>query len=269
MAQSFVTFLVARAGKADFLRMLTTAEPGRLDALAQDVFGQGLAALEEEWAETLDAPLPKVKTGQFLRLTLRYLRPHLRRELETFVYMLFALAFTVVFPFVMRQLLDSAIPDGDLTEALQLVGLLGIAFVVSLLAGLRQTYLSAYVSSAITRDVRVEMFTRLQSLSSRWFGRQQEGDILSRLFSDVSEMEQGVSRTVREGIFQVISVSVSAAVLVTLNPLLGFSVLVGALWWGSSTGSCPRAPRSGAWRCRRSSAPHIRWPRRTTGPRRW
>ena len=58
----------------------------------------GLSALEAMWATSVGAPPPKVKTGQFLRLTVRYLRPYLRRELEVFVYMLLALAFTTVSP---------------------------------------------------------------------------------------------------------------------------------------------------------------------------
>lgn len=228
MAESFVRFLLARSGREAFLRLLTTVPPGSLDAGFQDTYGKGISALEESWAQSLHRPPPTVTTRRFLRLTLGYLKPHRWRELETFAYMMLALLFTTAFPFIMRRLLDQAIPQKDLAAALRLVGLLGAAFVVSLLAGLRRTYLSAYVSSAITRDVRVDMFGRMQSLPAGWFTRQQEGDILARLFSDVARMEQGISQTVREGIFQALSVAVSAAVLLTLNVLLGAVVLLGA-----------------------------------------
>ena len=57
-----------------------------------------------------------MKTGQFLRLVTRYLRPHVRREAEMFVYMLFGLAFTIVFPFAFRRLLDTAIPSGEFSQ---------------------------------------------------------------------------------------------------------------------------------------------------------
>jgi ABC-type multidrug transport system fused ATPase/permease subunit len=228
MAHSFVAFLLEHGGRDELLRLLHTSPPGGLDAMAKDLYGQGLTGLEEDWLESLRAPASKVRTGAFLRLTVRYLRPHLRRELEIFVWMLLALGFTTAFPFVMRRLFDSALPKRDLGEALRLVGFLGGTFVVSLLAGLRRAYLSAFVSSAVTRDIRVTMFSRLQRLSAGWFSRQQEGDILARLFSDVAQMEQGVSQTIREGIFQVLSLVVSGVVLLMLNPLLGAIILFGA-----------------------------------------
>src|SRR5438270_13256219 len=134
-----------------------------------------------------------------------------------FVYMLFGLVFTVVFPFATKRLFDHAIPSGKFSEVMSILVLLGVVFVVSLLADLRRTYLAAYVSSGVARQVRTEMFTRAQSLSVRWFNQHQQGDVISRLFSDVDLLEQGVTQTLREGLFQVLSLVVSALVLLRLN----------------------------------------------------
>ncbi|HUO49029.1 MAG TPA: ABC transporter transmembrane domain-containing protein, partial [Acidimicrobiales bacterium] len=228
MVLSFVRYLVDRGGRDTFVRMLSSAQPGRLDAAAQSAFGAGLAALEEAWRQKLLAGPPDVKTGQFLRLATRYLRPHVKRESEMFVYMLLGLAFTVVFPFVFRNLLDKAIPSGKFSQVVQLLGVLLIAFVISLLAGLRGAYLSAYVSSSVVRQLRREMFTKMQYLPQAWYSRHQQGDVLSRLFSDVGMLEQGLSQTLRGGLSQILSLVVSAIVLLVLNPLLAVIVLLGA-----------------------------------------
>jgi ABC-type multidrug transport system fused ATPase/permease subunit len=228
MALSFVRYLIDREGAETFVRFLSTAQPGRLDAAAQDAYGLGLAALEEAWRRKLASGPPDVKTGAFLRLAVRYLRPHARKEAEMFVYALLGLAFTVVFPFAFRRLLDGAIPSGEFSQVLTVLAALGAAFVVSLLANLRRAYLSAKVSSSVVRQIRVEMFQRLQSLSLGWFSRHQQGDVISRLFSDVGLLEQGLSQTLREGAFQALSLVVSAIVLLTLNPLLAVIVLLGA-----------------------------------------
>ena len=228
MAVSFVRYLIDRGGKAEFLRMLASAQPGRLDAAAQGAFGAGLAALEEAWRQKLLAGPPNVKTGQFLRLATRYLRPHVKREVEMFVYMLFGLAFTVVFPFVFRNLLDKAIPSGHFSQVVKLLVVLLVAFLVSLLAGLRGAYLSAYVSASVVRQLRREMFTKMQYLPQSWYSHHQQGDVLSRLFSDVGMLEQGLSQTLRGGISQILSLVVSAIVLLILNPLLAVIVLIGA-----------------------------------------
>ena len=226
MDLSFVRFLIERGGKGDFVRLLT-APAGRVDTLAEELYGMGLSGLEEAWRQKLLMGSPKVKTGRFLRLCGRYLRPHARREAEMFVYMLLGLAFNVVFPFVTRRLFDTALPSGKFSEVLQLLLFLAVAFVVSLVAGLRRVYLTAYVGGAVVRDVRAQMFARIQGLSNGWFTRHQQGDVLSRLFSDVAVLEAGLSQTLREGVFQVLSLIVSFVVLLLLNVPLTVIVLAG------------------------------------------
>jgi ABC-type multidrug transport system fused ATPase/permease subunit len=228
MNLSFVHYLLERGPHDEFRRFLASAQPGRLDVAAQDVYGASTPALEEAWRQKLAAGGSAMKTGQFLRLAVRYMRPHARREAEMAVYMLLGLAFTIVFPFVFRRLLDHAIPSGHFSQVLRLLTFLAIAFVISLLADLRRAYQSAWVSGSVVRQIRTEMFDRLQVLDAGWFSRHQEGDVLSRLFNDVSILEQGLSQTLREGLFQMLSVVVTAVVLLTLNPLLGVIVLVGA-----------------------------------------
>jgi ABC-type multidrug transport system fused ATPase/permease subunit len=228
MTSSFVRFLIAREGEGGLRRLLASAEPHRVDAAMQEVYGLTAAGLEAAWRERLVSGEPPVKPGQFVRLSLRYLRPHKVKQAEIFVYMLFALAFTTVFPFATRALFDTALPSGQFSQVAVLLGLLAIAFVISLLAGLRQAYLSAWISGAVVRDVRGNMFGHLQDLSTGWYKRHQQGDVLTRLFNDVLIVEQGLTSTLRDGIFQMLSLVVSAVVMLTINWALGLIVLAGA-----------------------------------------
>ena len=227
MALSFVRYLIDREGTETFLRLLATAQPGTLDRTAADIFGAGIANLEQAWQRKLSAGAPQAKPRQFVSMAMTYIRPHIKRELEMFVYMLLSLAFTTAFPFVFRKLVDTAIPSGEYSQVVSLLLILAIAFVVSLLAGLRRSYLAAYVSGSVVQRIRTQMFERLQSLSAGWFHRHEQGDVLARFFSDVAQLEAGLSQVLREGLFQILSLVVSAIVLVTLDPLLAL-VLAGA-----------------------------------------
>src|SRR5690348_11815685 len=141
--------------------------------------------------------------------------------------MLFALAFTMAFPFVTRRLFDDALPSGEFSQVAVLLGALGIAFLISLIAGLRQAYASAWISGAVVRDLRGQMFGKLQTLSTGWFQRHQQGDVLTRLFTDVAVVEQGLTSTLRDGLFQLLSLTLSTVVMLTLNLTLGLIVLIG------------------------------------------
>ena len=108
--------------------------------------------------------------------------------------MLLSLAFVAAFPFVTKRLFDSALPSGEFSQVLTLLLALGAAFVVSLVAGVRQAYQTAWVSNAVTRDIRQAIFDRVQVMPEPWFAAHPQGDVLSRLFGDVRVVESGLSQ---------------------------------------------------------------------------
>ena len=228
MMLSFVRFLVVRNGREAFLQLLGTAKPGAVDATCNEVYGEPLGALEEEWRRKLAGASDRIKTGKFLRLALHYLRPHTRREIESVFYMLLGMGFTILFAKMFQRVIDTDIPSGEISKVVTVLAILGIAFAISMLANLRRAYLSAYVSSAIIRQMRTEMFGRLQTLSAEWYHRHQHGDVLAWMFSDVEVLEFGLSQVLREGAFQMLSVVVFSIALFTINVPLAFIIVLGA-----------------------------------------
>ncbi|SHN36847.1 ABC transporter transmembrane domain-containing protein [Cryptosporangium aurantiacum] len=229
MALSFVRFLLERGTEADLWKVFTTSRPGQVDLTVQEIYGTGLSGLEEQWLRSLEVEEDKVRITAFLRLAGRYLRPYIRREVEIGFYLLIELAFVAVFPFAFSRMINEVTqPNPNFDYILQLIGLLAGTFAISLLAELRRNYVSAFVSSSIVRALRMQMFAGLQSLTARWYNARKQGDILSRLLSDVGMLEQGLSNAVREGLFQSLTLIVSGIVLLQLNWILGLIVLTGA-----------------------------------------
>jgi ATP-binding cassette subfamily B protein len=228
MMQSFVAFLLAQGGEEPFLRFLTTAQPGGLDVALEAAYDQPADDLEAEWRASVGGPGAVVKTASFMRLALSYLRPYWKREIELLLLSTFGLAFTVAFPFALRSLLDTAIPSGEFDEVLKILLVLAVAFAVTLLASLRQTYQIVYVGSSVIRDIRRRMFERLQRLELGWFNRRESGDVVARVVTDVELLEVGLAQAMREGVIQALTLVVTGATLIILNPLLAAIVLVGA-----------------------------------------
>lgn len=227
MACSFVRFLIDREGDDALLRVMATAADD-LDDAVRDTYGESLGQLERTWRHDVVAGEPDVRFLDFVRLSIRYLRPYKFRQFEIFAYMLLSLAFVATFPFVTRRLFDSAIPSGQFSEVFTLLSVLGVAFVVSLLSGVRQAYQTAWVSSAVTRDLRQSIFDRVQVLPAPWFDDHSQGDVLGRLFSDVGEVEEGLTEAIGQGVFQSISLVVASVIMLTINPWLAVIVIVTA-----------------------------------------
>jgi ATP-binding cassette subfamily B protein len=228
MSVGFVRFLLDGGGDDAVRRFFASARPGGLDDAARATWGAGLDELEAAWRAGLLGTTPAIEPTTFLRLSLKYLRPHLRRQIEIFVYLLLSLGFTTVLPFVTQRLLDTAIPSGEWSQVAQLLLVLAVTFAVSLLGQVRQQYLSSFVSSSIVRSVRGGMFERMQDLDAGWYARHDQGDVLSRFFSDVDAVETGLSTLLRDGLFQMITLAVSLAICFTLDWRLALVTAVGA-----------------------------------------
>ena len=228
MSVGFVRHLLAHGGDAALRKFFGSARPGHLDDAATEVYGAPLPAIEAQWRAELMGSGAPVRPRAFMHLSFSYLKPHLRRQIEIFIYLLLSLAFTTVMPFVTKRLLDTALPSGQWSKISQLMLVLAGAFVVSLLAQVRQRYLSSYVSSSIVRSIRTSMFERMQQLSAGWYSRHDQGDVLSRFFSDVMMLESGLTMLFRDGAFQIVSLAVSVVVAFTLDWRLAIIVVVGA-----------------------------------------
>lgn len=226
-AVSFVRFLLDRESEENFRTLLRTTKATELDAALNKLFGRGLAGLEQAWQNRLSATASgDVKPRQFLSLALRYLRPYRWKQVEIFAYMVLGLSFSAVLPFVSKSLFDDAIPSGKFSRVVTQLLVLAGAFAVSLLATLRQTWCSAIVSGSVVRDLREQMFQRLQFLPLSWFGRYQQGEVISRMFNDVRAVEGGLSQIVGAGISQVLALILSTVIMMRVQPVLGAVVLV-------------------------------------------
>ena len=98
--------------------------------------------------------------------------------------------------------------------------LLGIHTLNSLLTWL-QSYVMAGAAQRTVRDIRNDLFGKLQALPLRFFDQRAHGDLMSRLTNDV----ENVNQVLADGVVQVVSGVLSmigvAAVMLWINPLAG------------------------------------------------
>lgn len=130
-----------------------------------------------------------------LRRVFAYAKPyrwHLALVLGTIVVIS---GLSLVPPLLMRALIDSAIPTGDL----RLVTWLGLGMVavplVSGFVGVFQRWASASMGEGITLDLRRELFAHVQRQPLAFFTNTKTGELMSRLNTDVVGAQQAVTST--------------------------------------------------------------------------
>jgi subfamily B ATP-binding cassette protein MsbA len=155
-----------------------------------------------------------------LRRLLPRLRPHRRALAGAGVLIVFSSAVGLVFPLVVRELLDAAFYAGSerLLNRVAL-GLLAL-FAFQGMVNFGQSYLTAAVSERVIAGLRKDLFRALVWQSPAFFATRRVGELSSRIASDAGVIQQvlrfGVPEVVRQGLFLA-----GALVLVTAtNPRL-------------------------------------------------
>jgi ATP-binding cassette subfamily B protein len=101
----------------------------------------------------------------------------------------------MISPFLLRAVLDTAIPDRDTTLLTLLVaGMIAIAVVTGAL-GVAQTWLSNSVGQRVMHELRSAVYRHLQRLSLAFFTRTRTGEVQSRIANDIGGVENVVTNT--------------------------------------------------------------------------
>lgn len=121
-------------------------------------------------------------------------------------------------PFLVRTVIDDALPHGDTTLLIWMVaGMIGIAVAAAVL-GVLQTYLSTKVGQQVMHHMRVRVFDHLQKQSMAFFTRERSGEVQSRLTNDISGMQNVVTTT-------------ATSIASNLTTAVGTAIAMAALSW--------------------------------------
>lgn len=107
-----------------------------------------------------------------------------------------------------------------------LVGIMIAVFLVSAVLGVVQTYFTARVGNRVMGDLRVKLFSHLQSMELSFFTRTKTGTIQSRLQNDVGGVANVLTNTVSNVIGNTVTVIAAAVAMILLSWQLTIIALV-------------------------------------------
>ena len=120
-------------------------------------------------------------------------------------------------PLITQRVFDDGLfpPAGrpDMPVLLWLVGAMMLVFVVSQVLGIVQTRFTATVGNNVMGDLRVRLFSHLQSMELGFFTRTKTGVIQSRLQNDVGGVANVLTNTVANIIGNTATVIAAAAAM--------------------------------------------------------
>jgi ATP-binding cassette subfamily B protein len=132
----------------------------------------------------------------------------------------------VASPFLLRAVLDTALPDRNVRLLVLLVaGMIGIAAVTSAF-GVIQTWISTKVGQHVMHGLRTSVFGHLQRQSVAFFTRTRTGEVQSRITNDIGGMESVVTSTATSIAANLTTAVATAVAMVALSWQLSLISLV-------------------------------------------
>ncbi|MER7816139.1 ABC transporter ATP-binding protein [Streptomyces sp. NPDC096153] len=144
-----------------------------------------------------DRPLDPTRPAQpaQVRRILRLFRPYRARLAVVGLLVGASSLVTVASPFMLREILDTAIPQGR-TGLLSLLALgMIVAAVTTSVFGVLQTLISTTVGQRVMHDLRTGVYAQLQRMPLAFFTRTRTGEVQSRIANDIGGMQATVTST--------------------------------------------------------------------------
>lgn len=164
-------------------------------------------------------PSPGTSTDQprQVRRILTLFKPYRARLAVVGVLVAASSLVTVATPFLLKETLDVAIPEGR-TGLLSLLALgMILSAVLGGVFGVLQTLISTTVGQRVMHDLRTAVYGRLQRMSLAFFTRTRTGEVQSRIANDIGGMQATVTSTATSLVSNFTSVVATIIAMVALD----------------------------------------------------
>ncbi|MFD3822727.1 ABC transporter ATP-binding protein [Streptomyces sp. NPDC058625] len=163
------------------------------------------------------APAGVEEQPRQVRRILRLFRPYRGRLAIVGLLVGAASLVSVATPFLLKAILDVAIPEGR-TGLLSLLALgMILSAVLTSVFGVLQTLISTTVGQRVMHDLRTAVYDRLQRMSLAFFTRTRTGEVQSRIANDIGGMQATVTSTATSLVSNLTSVVATVVAMLVLD----------------------------------------------------
>lgn len=157
---------------------------------------------------------------------LHYYKPYKSILYGVVIGSLVAALLDLVFPMLVRQILNEVLPQKNTDRLLHDTGILFILYLGNYGLLYLVNYYGHLMSAKIENDMRRDLFEHLQQMSFKYFDNAKTGQLLSRLTSDIAEIGELSFRGPNDIIVCCITMIGTIGILFLMNVYLGILIAV-------------------------------------------
>ncbi|MFC1997223.1 ABC transporter ATP-binding protein [Chloroflexota bacterium] len=159
---------------------------------------------------------PKISRDLLLRIW-AFAQPYWLSILGLLATILVISGLSLISPLLYRNLIDYAIPSGDITRLNWLaLGMVAIPIINGVI-GVWQRRLNSKIGEGVIYDLRCALYAHLQRMSLRFFTQTRTGELMSRLNNDVIGAQRAISNTTVSIISNTVTLVATLAIMLALD----------------------------------------------------
>jgi len=163
--------------------------------------------------------------GAFNRIW-NYLRKESRSITLVFFLVIGATTCNLLGPFLMGRAIDSFIARGDIAGLARMALLMVSVYLGGSFLNWLQTFIMVGVSQRTLREIRSDLFRKLQELSLSFFDERPHGELMSRMTNDVETINLTLTQSVTQLISSLLTVLGVVAMMLVINYKLALVTLL-------------------------------------------
>jgi ATP-binding cassette, subfamily B, bacterial len=161
-----------------------------------------------------------------LRRIVRLFRPYRWNLLFVGVLVAASSLVSLVNPFLIREVIDVALPQGRTGLLTALVAGMIVVSIANSSFSVSQTYVSTKVGQRVMHDLRTAVYSHLQRMSLAFFTKTRTGEVQSRIANDIGGMQATVTTTATTLVSNLTTVVASLIAMVVLDWRLTIASLI-------------------------------------------
>ena len=159
---------------------------------------------------------PKVTKELLLRI-LGYLKPYWKQFILVFVTILVAAVVGLLPSIITGKIVDEALVGKDMRMLVQLLIAAFVTLTFSRVIGVVESYINSWISQRIIYDMRNQMYDHLQHMPHAFFTSEKQGDIITRMNTDISGVSSVISGTLSSIVSNVATVVTTLVALFSMS----------------------------------------------------
>lgn len=163
---------------------------------------------------------PKV-TKALLGRILSYLKPYRLQFFLVFVIILLSAAIGLLPSIITGRIVDEALMNRNMEKLIRLCLAAFAAVAVSQVVSVLESYINSWISQKIIFDMKNQMYDHLQHMSHAFFTTEKQGDIITRMNTDISGVSSVISGTLTSIVKNVATVVTTVVALISMSWQLG------------------------------------------------